>query len=110
MDKEEKLIEYFQIIDTIKTLRADLKDFKDNHPLTEKIAEIQKQLKEFRDELRDDEGVVAIENKLKGLKERQGLIREIILVHMKESGETKLEFNGNEILISESLKFKKIKK
>ncbi len=107
MEQEARLDEYFEIKDTVSTLRADLKDFVDNHPMTEKINELKKELKGLKEELADDDGYVAIKGKIKGLKDRQDLIKEIILAEMKESGVKTVKHGENEIVIVESLKFKK---
>ncbi|MCA9385831.1 hypothetical protein KC717_04230 [Candidatus Dojkabacteria bacterium] len=105
-----KLEEYFELQDTIRTIKADMKEMIDNHDLTEEINEIKKELKNRKDQIAEDEGIVVIKDKIKTLKERQDLLKEIILVEMKEAGQEKLEYNGNEIVIAEALKIKKKKK
>ncbi|MBP9758203.1 hypothetical protein KBD45_00780 [Candidatus Dojkabacteria bacterium] len=105
-----KVDEYFELRDQIRTIKADLKDLVDDHEVTERIDELRKEMKELKGQMEEDEGIVAIQNKIKDLKERQDLLKEIILVEMKESGQDKIEYNGNEILITEGLKFQKIKR
>lgn len=105
----QKIAEYFELKGTIKTLREDVKELVDEHELTEQVDELKKQLKELRDDIKEDENIVIITEKIKGLKERQDLIKEIIMAEMKESGEEKIVYEGNEIVIAESLKFKRMK-
>lgn len=104
---EEKLDEYFELKDSIKTFRADLKDMIDQHELAESIEEMKKELKELQDKRNDDESIKQVSDKIKTMKERQDLLKEIVLAEMKESGQTKFEYNGQEILIMENLKFKR---
>lgn len=105
-----KVDEYFELRDQIRTIKADLKDLIDNHDNTERIEELKKEMKELKEQMKEDEGITAIQDKIKDLKERQDLLKEIILVEMKESGQEKIEYKGNEIIIAENLKFQKIKK
>lgn len=107
---EEKIAEYFEIKGTIKTLREDLKEMIEEHELTEQIDQLKKDLKELREKLAEQEDLQIIKDKIKTLQERQDLIKEIILVEMRESGQEKVEYQGNEILITQALKFKRIKR
>lgn len=107
---DDRVSEYFEINDQVKVIKADLKDYLDNHPHKDEIDKHKKQIKEMQEEMNNDETIDAMKEKIKSLKERQDLIKEILLVEMKESGNDRIEYKGNEIIIAESLKFQKIKK
>lgn len=104
-----KVNEYFELRDQLKTIRADLNDLIVNHEATERIDELKKEISELKGKYEEDEGIQTIKNKIKDIKERQTLLLEIILVEMKEAGQEKIEYKGNEIVINEKLNIKRKK-
>lgn len=99
-----KLEEYFQTKETLKTLRSDLKTLKEEHSDFKELEELNKQVKGLREKINNDENVRTISDKIATLKERITLLKEIIKIELKETEATEVKMNGRKLKIVEVLK------
>lgn len=100
----DKLEEYFKTKETVKTLRVDLKDLKEEHPDFKEMEELNKQVKNLREKIKNDENIRIVSDKISTLKERMDLLKEIIKMEMKETENTEVKMNGRKLKIVEVLK------
>jgi len=104
---QEKLKEYFDQAEVVKTLNADLKDVQQSHESYAEIEVLNKQLKDLRGKLANVTEVALIKEKRDGAKDRLNLIKEILMAEMSEAGEKEVEFNGKKAKIVAAMKFEK---
>lgn len=104
---QDKLKEYLDQAEVVKTLNADLKDAQQSHESYAEIEQLSKQLKDLKGKLDNTTEVALIKEKRDAAKERLGLIKEILLTEMSEAGETEVEFNGRKAKIISAMKFEK---
>lgn len=101
---EEKLKEYFEQAEILKTLNADLKDIQQSHESWGEIEVLNKELKGKRDALANVTEVALIKEKRDGIKERMGLIKEILMTEMAEQGIAEVEFQGKKARLISAMK------
>ncbi len=104
VDTGDKLGEYFQIKDQLRTLRGDLRDLKEEHKDYAELDELTKQIKVLRENIKNDENIRIVQEKIADLKERQELLKEIIKVEMKETDQTEVKMNGRKLKLIDILK------
>lgn len=103
-ENPDRLEEYFQIKDTLRTLRKDLRDMKDEHPDAEELKQVSKKAKELRENVKNEEDIRIVTEKISSLKERQDLLKEIIKAEMVENEQTEIKVNGRKFQLVEVLK------
>ncbi len=106
---EEKFKEYLDQGEVVKTLNADLKDATQSHELYPEIEELQKQLKQLKEKLATVTEIALIKEKRDGARERQGLIKDILLAEMHESGQNEVKVEGKTAKIISAMKIEKQK-
>ncbi len=103
-DYASSVEEYFEIKGTIKTLRDDLKELKENHDDFEELEALNKKVKELRANIKNNEDIRIVEEKLSDLKERQNLLKEIIKVQLVEMNQEEVKQDGRKLKIVQVLK------
>lgn len=103
-DSIDKISEYFQIKGTLKTLRGDLKDLKENHEDYDELKRLQEKVKLLRQRIKDNEDIHILEDKIGMLKERQDLIKEIIKAELIDSAEEEIKHDGRKLKLIQTLK------
>jgi DNA-binding transcriptional regulator GbsR (MarR family) len=93
-DGGDKKAEYFKLKRSVKVLRRDLKDLKEQHPDYDDLQALKKKVKELNDEIKNDEEIKEIGEKVKEITERMNLLKEMIRIEMIENGENEMEFDG----------------
>jgi 16S rRNA G1207 methylase RsmC len=106
---EEKLKEYLEQAEVVKTLNRDLRELKKEHELYPQIEELKKQLKDLREKLRSTTEIALVKEKRDGARERKNLLKDILLGEMAEQGETEVVANGKKARIISKVKFEKSK-
>jgi TolA-binding protein len=100
----DKVDEYFEIKNQIKTLRRDFKQFQEDHPNYVKLQDLNKKIKKLREEIRETEEIKNIKNKIDELKERQELLKELIRINLIESDQEEVKRNGKKLKLIPVLK------
>jgi hypothetical protein len=103
-DNEDRVAEYFELKEVAKTLRADRRDLKQQHPDYEELQKVKKEAKRLRDNIKNSEDILIIKEKLSQIKERMGLIKEIILNEMIESDQEEVKKEDRKLKIVPVLK------
>lgn len=86
LSPEERTAEYFQIKQTLKTLRGDLKDLKEEHPEYEDLKKLTEKAKKIRDKIKTNQDIHLINDKIEQLKDRSDLIKEIVKQQLLDGG------------------------
>ena len=103
-ENKDRVEEYFELKETIKTLRGDLKDLKEQHLDWEEFQEVSQKVKELRDNLKHDENIQLVTEKIATLKERMEMIKEIIKAEMIELEQIEVKKDGRKLKIVQVLK------
>jgi hypothetical protein len=106
---EERLKEYLEQAEVVKTLSRDLRELKKEHELYPEIEELKKRLKELREKVKDTTEVKLVKEKKDAARERKNLLKDILLGEMAEKGETEVEVNGKKARLISKVKFEKSK-
>lgn len=96
--------EYFQLKNTLKTLRADLKDFQIQQEDYEELQKLIKKAKELREKVNDDENIKQTKEKISQLKERMDLLKELIRVDLIENALEEVKKDGKTLKLVYILK------
>lgn len=103
-ENPDKVDEYFQTKNVIRTLRSDLKDIKANHPDALEIEKLNKQLKQLRERVKNTEEVKILTEKIATLTERLELIKEIIRVELIQLEKEEVKHEGKKLKLVQILK------
>ncbi len=101
---ETRVEEYFEAKKTLKNLRRDLKEIKENHPEFDELKQITEKAKIVRTKIKDDEEIKVLEEKTAGLKDRMDLLKEIIRAEMIEEDRTEITQDGQKLKLVPILK------
>lgn len=99
----------------LKILNSDIKDFQEESEIFQEISDLKKKLKELKQEFEDNNEYMDLVEKRVSVKDRIGLLSEIIKVKIKEEqltifdGVEGIEFEGLVYKINENLKVTKKK-
>ncbi|MFW5703147.1 MAG: hypothetical protein ACOCXP_04260 [Candidatus Dojkabacteria bacterium] len=104
---EEKLKEYLDQAQVVKTLNKDLRDIMQQHELHSEIEELSKKLKEKRDKLKNVTEIALVREKVEEAKERRDLLKDILFAEMNEAGQTEVEVDGFKATVVPSMKLGK---
>ncbi|GAB4285417.1 MAG: hypothetical protein Kow0081_3220 [Candidatus Dojkabacteria bacterium] len=86
--------EYFQLKKTAKTLRADLKQLKEQHEDYNELQKLTKKVTEIRNKIKEDSKIKELSEKLKSIKERMDLLKEMIRIELLENSQEEVEKDG----------------
>ncbi|MDQ6985301.1 MAG: hypothetical protein Q9M91_05340 [Candidatus Dojkabacteria bacterium] len=100
----DKVAEYFQVQKTLKTLRKDLKEIKEQHPDYQELQTINKKVKELRDNINNDDEIKTLKDKVGQLKERHDLIKELIRIDLIETSTDHVKKEGKALKLVYVLK------
>jgi predicted nucleotide-binding protein (sugar kinase/HSP70/actin superfamily) len=106
-DLSEKFKEYLEQAEVVKTLNADLKDAVQSHESYQELEKLKKEAKRIKDNIDNVTEIALIREKRDGAKERQGLLKDILLAEMNEAGQTEVTFNGKKAKLIPAMKFTK---
>jgi hypothetical protein len=103
-DNPDKVEEYFSTKRVIKDLRAELKEFKENHKDALEAEKINKQLKLLRDKIKNQTEIKILTDKIANLTERLELLKEIIKVQLLELEVEEIKYEGKKLKLVKVLK------
>ncbi len=103
-DNPDKVEEYFSTKRVIKDLRAELKEFKENHKDALEAEKINKQLKLLRDKIKNQTEIKILTDKIANLTERLELLKEIIKVQLLELEVEEIKHEGRKLKLVKVLK------
>ncbi|KXK25884.1 MAG: hypothetical protein TR69_WS6001001490 [candidate division WS6 bacterium OLB20] len=103
-DNPDKVAEYFETKRVIKTLRRDLKDYKDNHELADEFEALNKKVKEIRDKIKTTDEIAIVTEKIATLKERMDLLKEIIKMELMQLEQEEIKHDGRKLKLIQTLK------
>jgi hypothetical protein len=106
---QDKLREYLEQADVVKTLNADLKDAQQTHEEYDELEKITKAGKNLRDKIANTTEVALIKEKRDTAKERMELLKDILFGEMAEAGETEVTYNGKKAKIVNKMQIEKEK-
>lgn len=101
---ETRVEEFYELKDSLKTFRADLKELKEQHEDTEELLKLAEKAKTLRQRIANSEDIMAIQDKVSTVKERMDLLKEIIKTELIESGQEEIKSNGRKFKIVQILK------
>lgn len=104
---QDKFKEYLDQAEVVKTLNADLKDATMSHELYPEFERMNKDIKDLKGKLQNVTEIALIKEKRDGAKERQNLLKDILMAEMAESGATEVEFEGKKAKLISAMKFGK---
>jgi predicted TIM-barrel fold metal-dependent hydrolase len=100
----DKVAEYFQLKNTAKTLRRDMKDLRTQHEDYEELEKLSKKVKELRDNIKNDQAIHELKEKIDQIKERMDLLKELIRVELIETAEEEVKKDGRKLKLVQVLK------
>lgn len=104
---EEKFKEYLEQSEIVKTLNRDLREITQEHELYPEIEKFAKELKQLREKLSTVTEIALIKEKRDDARERLGLLKDILMAELNESGETEVTVEGKKAKIVPSMKIEK---
>lgn len=109
---ESKCEEFLELGSRIKTLQSDLRDISATSTTYQRILELRKKIKLLHEEYNDNEEVKSRKDKIAVLKERKGLLEEIIILDMKQQQLSLFDMDSGKLKINtkSKLKYEKEKK
>jgi len=103
----DRLKEYLEQIDVVRTLNADVRDINQSNELYPEIEKLSKELKVLKNKLDNVEEVAQTKEKRDGARERLGLLKDMLLAEMTETGETEVSFEGKKAKLISTMKVEK---
>jgi len=103
----DKLKEYLDQAEVVKTLNGDLRDLTQAAEEYPEIEKINKELKNLRSKLAQATEVAATKEKRDSAKERLGLLKDILLAEMTEAGETEVSWEGKKAKLFSAMRLEK---
>lgn len=103
-DGVDRVEQYFELKELAKTLRQDIKDMKEQHDDWEELQELKKQVKDINENIKGMEDIRIVDEKLKGVKEKMGLIKEIIMTELIETGAEEVKKDGRKLKLVQTIK------
>lgn len=100
----DRVEEYFQLKDSLRTFRNDLKDLKESQPDFEELKKLVEKTKTLRQRLTNNEDIAILQDKVDGIKERMDLIKEIIKTELIESQQEEVKHNGRKLRLVQVIK------
>ncbi len=86
--------EYFRLKKAAKDLRDDLKDITMQHKDYPELQKALKVSKKIRDDIKEDDEIKEKSEKVKEIKERMGLLMEMIRIRLIENSEEEVKDDG----------------
>jgi hypothetical protein len=105
----DKFKEYLEQAEVVKTLNRDLRETTQSHELYPQIEKLSKELKQLREKLSNVTEIALIKEKRDDARERQNLLKDILLAEMNESGEDEITYEGKKARLVSTMKFEKDK-
>lgn len=100
----EKFKEYLEQAEVVKTVNRDLRDAMRTHELYPEIEKLAKELKQLREKLTSVTEIALIKEKRDGARERLGLLKDILIAEMNESGENEVKLEGKKAKLVATMK------
>ncbi len=105
---EDKLKEYLEQKDIVKTLNSDYREIKKEHELNDQIEKLSKELKKLRDQVKNTTEVSLIKDKKDAAKERLDLLKDILIAEMNENNQSEVVVDGQKARLIARVKFEKV--
>ncbi len=99
MTAESRLEEFFSLQQLARTLRKELRDLKCQSEFFNEWEELTRKATELSKKMKEEDNIKYIKEKLSNVKERIGLITELIKLDMIKNGKEEIEKNGKKLKI-----------
>lgn len=100
----DKVEDYFKQKSILKTLRADLKDYRSQLEEVKELESLTKKVKNLREKIKEDKTIIDLTEKISGIRERIELLKELIRIDLLESNRQEIKRNGRKLKLVSILK------